>query len=154
MVIFDLICANGHQFEGWFNSLSDLEAQVSSKILTCPICGTDNILRRPSTFGLVKSRPQAQPPAVSGGPPQESDDEQTLLFKALQQLKAITQTLEKEFVDVGGNFTNEALKMHFGVSPKRNIRGVSTNEEEKVLEKEGVEFFKVPMLSRKTNISS
>jgi len=35
--------------------------------------------------------------------------------------------------------------MHYGVSEARNIRGVSTKEEEKTLIEEGVQFFKVPM---------
>jgi hypothetical protein len=37
------------------------------------------------------------------------------------------------------------LKIHYGVTEARNIRGVSTQEEEKTLKEEGVRFFKVPM---------
>ncbi|MDR2301903.1 MAG: DUF1178 family protein, partial [Deltaproteobacteria bacterium] len=64
-----------------------------------------------------------------------------------------TQALETEFVDVGSKFTEEALKIHYGVSPKRNIRGMSTEDQEQTLKKEGVEFFKVPMLVRKSSAS-
>jgi len=46
---------------------------------------------------------------------------------------------------VGSDFTKEALKMHYGVIEPRNIRGVSTKEEEKTLKEEGVQFIKVPM---------
>jgi hypothetical protein len=53
--------------------------------------------------------------------------------------------LEKNFEDVGANFSREALKMHYGVSEKRNIKGTSTKAEEEVLEKEGIKFFKVPV---------
>ena len=35
--------------------------------------------------------------------------------------------------------------MHYGVTESRNIRGVSTKEEEKLLSKEGVQFFKIPV---------
>jgi len=35
--------------------------------------------------------------------------------------------------------------MHYGVSEPRNIRGVSTKEEEKLLTKEGIQFFKLPV---------
>jgi hypothetical protein len=147
MVIFDLICLHGHQFEGWFSSLADLEEQIEKKLIFCPVCGVDNVVRRPSTFGLVKKRSAApeQPPSEPS-----PDGSMDIMLKAYNQIKAITKTLETEFADVGVNFTNEALKMHFGVTPKRNIRGFSTFDEEQVLKKEGVEFFKVPVLVRKT----
>jgi hypothetical protein len=66
----------------------------------------------------------------------------------------MTKALERDFVDVGANFSAEALKMHYGAAPRRNIRGLSTTDEERLLQREGVEFFKVPMLSRKTRASS
>jgi hypothetical protein len=49
------------------------------------------------------------------------------------------------FDDVGCDFAKEALKIHYGVEEPRNIRGVSTKEEEKMLKKEGVDFVKIPM---------
>ena len=57
----------------------------------------------------------------------------------------IVDYVEKNFDDVGADFTKEALKIHYGVSEPRNIRGVSTREEEKTLEKEGVQFIKIPI---------
>jgi hypothetical protein len=151
MVIFDLMCENGHRFEGWFTSLADLEAQVEDRILTCPVCGAGNVVRRPSTFGLVKSRP-AEPPAERQETQPAESDERTR--QSYERLREMTRMLEREFVDVGPRFSAEALKMHYGVAPKRNIRGMSTSDEERVLEREGVEFLKVPMLVRKTPVSS
>jgi hypothetical protein len=149
MVIFDLTCINGHQFEGWFDSLADLEKQIEDKLVVCPICNAVSVVRRPSTFGLVKSRLENQ--VTDKGVP----DDETLANMAMvyEQLKAISQTLEADFTDVGAKFTDEALKIHYGVSPKRNIRGMSTTDQEKMLKKEGVEFFKLPMLVRKTPAS-
>jgi hypothetical protein len=53
--------------------------------------------------------------------------------------------LEKNFEDVGANFAREALKMHYDVSEKRNIRGTSSEVEEEMLKKEDIKFFKVPI---------
>ena len=47
--------------------------------------------------------------------------------------------------DVGTNFAGEALKIHYGVTDKRNIRGSATLEEEKTLKEEGIDFFKIPV---------
>ena len=57
----------------------------------------------------------------------------------------IVDFVEKNFDDVGCDFAKEALKIHYGVTEARNIRGVSTKEEEQVLKKEGIQFFKIPL---------
>jgi hypothetical protein len=149
MVVFDLTCINGHSFEGWFDSLDDLQAQIDSKLLVCPICNESNVVRRPSTFGLVRNRSEA--PAVVEET--EVDPSALQVSQAIERLKSISHTLETEFIDVGTGFTDEALKIHYGVSPRRNIRGMSTENQEEMLKKEGVEFFKVPMLVRKRPVS-
>jgi hypothetical protein len=52
--------------------------------------------------------------------------------------------IKKNFDDVGTDFAKEALKMHYGVTDKRNIKGSATAEEEKTLKDEGIEFVKLP----------
>ncbi len=125
MLVFDLQCAKGHSFEGWFESLQDLESQIERKQVKCPVCNSARIKKLPSSFAIGKRGPQP-------------DDEQSarLLHKALHHY------LRDNFDDVGTNFATEALKIHYGVNEARNIRGVSTPQEEEVLKKEGVEFFK------------
>jgi hypothetical protein len=157
MVIFDLICLNGHQFEGWFADLPELEDRLASGELSCPVCGDVNIARRPSTFGLVRSRPAGghplKRPPVS---PRVERDGQELgdgALKAFKKLVELSERLEKDYVDVGTSFTAEALKMHYGAAPARNIRGHSTAAEEETLKSEGIEFFKLPILSRKNTTS-
>jgi len=52
--------------------------------------------------------------------------------------------IKNNFDDVGADFSKEALKMHYGVSKKRSIRGSATAEEEGILKEEGIKFFKIP----------
>jgi hypothetical protein len=59
--------------------------------------------------------------------------------------KEIVDFVEKNFDDVGCDFAKEALKIHYGVTEPRNIRGVSTKAEEKTLKEEGIQFFKIPL---------
>lgn len=125
MIVFDLQCDRGHAFEGWFESLEDLEAQCRRKLVTCPVCGAAKVRRVPSSFGLAKRR---------------SEPDHETAARLLGQ--ALNRHLRENFEDVGARFANEALKIHYGVTPSRNIRGVSTPKEEDVLKKEGVEFFK------------
>ncbi|MDR3203967.1 MAG: DUF1178 family protein [Deltaproteobacteria bacterium] len=151
MVIFDLSCLNGHDFEGWFDCLSDLEDQLAAKSLTCPVCGLDTVFRKPSTFGLIKNRSAKEAKVPNKEPSQKvlNANENDKLAAAVSQIAALTKVLESQFDDVGSNFSAEALKMHFGTIPKRNIRGLSSTAEETMLKKEGVEFFKLPVLVKK-----
>ncbi|MDR1609124.1 MAG: DUF1178 family protein [Deltaproteobacteria bacterium] len=161
MVIFDLICLDGHQFEGWFDDLTDLESKLADGQLTCPICGAPQVSRRPSTFGLVKSRSnsvKAVRPASQGeaettlaheGWDSEKEKLDKMVLSGLMALTKLAESIQKDCVDVGSNFAAEALKMRYGVIPNRNIRGHSTEGEEKILRSEGVDFFKLPILSRK-----
>jgi len=61
--------------------------------------------------------------------------------------RQIYDFVENNFDNVGPNFAKEALKIHYGASEPRNIRGVSTKQEEKTLQEEGVDFVKVPLPS-------
>ena len=145
MVVYDLVCARGHLFEGWFDDLKDLSAQLADHILICPICGDGEVSRRPSTFGLLKAG------RAEEKPPQNSPPDKPTAEELLQKWADFSQRLEREFDDVGQKFAEEALKMHYGVTKRRGIRGLSTEAQEKMLHKEGIEFFKVPILARKNH---
>jgi len=131
MIIFDLQCENNHKFEGWFEDSKTYENQKEKKLIQCPVCDSDVVYKIPSTFGIKASQ-----------------SEVTFSDKKFTQetiAKHYVDFIEKNFDDVGCNFTKEALKIHYGVTKQRNIRGVSTQEEEKVLKKEGIQFVKIPM---------
>lgn len=133
MIAYDLKCANGHTFEGWFEDRKAYLDQQKKGLITCPICNDTAVVIIPSTFGIKSSQTTTPRPL--------SDEEATL--KKISE-KAI-DFVEKNFDDVGCDFAKEALKMHYGATEPRNIRGVSTSEEEKTLKAEGIQFYKIPM---------
>jgi hypothetical protein len=59
--------------------------------------------------------------------------------------KEIVDYVNTHFEDVGSNFSKEALKMQYGVSEKKNIKGSATADEEKMLRDEKIDFFKLPI---------
>mmetsp|Transcript_1529 Transcript_1529/g.1050 ORF Transcript_1529/g.1050 Transcript_1529/m.1050 type:complete len:144 (-) Transcript_1529:1472-1903(-) len=136
MICFDLKCENNHLFEGWFENNDSFKKQHRQGLLSCPICNNTTISKTPSTFGIKKS---SQTSIKKSASLNKIDIEN---FK-----KEFNVFLEKNFDDVGCNFAKEALKIHYGLSDPRNIKGVSTKEEEEILEKEGVKFLKLPYLS-------
>lgn len=68
MKVLDLQCPHGHRFEGWFASADEFEAQLSRKLVECPVCGTTEVNRLPSAprlnlSGATQARP-ADPRAL------------------------------------------------------------------------------------------
>ena len=131
MIAYDMQCKAGHSFEGWFEDEKSYLEQQKKGLITCPVCNATQVARIPSAFAIKSSRPSV------AGKSQQKD-----LAKIGQK---IVDYVEKNFEDVGCNFAKEALKIHYGVTEPRNIRGISSVEEEKTLKKEGVEFFKLPL---------
>jgi hypothetical protein len=52
MLVVDLHCESGHLFEGWFASANDLASQKERGLLSCPVCGSREVVRRPSASRL------------------------------------------------------------------------------------------------------
>ena len=133
MIAYDLTCGNGHRFEGWFEDAKAYASQKKKNLIACPVCNDTAVERVPSTFAIKASqgfRPKADEPS-----------EARLLENLSRQ---VTEFVEKNFDNVGCDFAKEALKIHYGATEPRNIRGVSTQEEEKILKQEGIQFFKLP----------
>ncbi|MDM8536628.1 DUF1178 family protein [Desulfobacterales bacterium HSG17] len=140
MIVFDLQCANGHRFEGWFEDSLAYEDQKERSLILCPICDEKSVSKIPSTFA-IKSSPGAIKSSSGINTPSLPKEE-------IEKLGTkIADFMDKNFDNVGCDFAKEALKIHYGASEARNIRGVSTPEEEKTLKEEGVEFFKFPSSS-------
>jgi hypothetical protein len=132
MMVLELRCANEHYFEGWFANSQAFNRQKDAGEIHCPVCEDNRIVQVLSPVAIRKTdRPSIEEESAKPD---------------LGQLKEFYQYIEKNFEEVGSDFAKEALKIHYGVSEKRNIRGSSTADEEKVLQEEGVKFLKIPVL--------
>ena len=66
MIVYNLICSNGHDFEDWFDNMADYDAKAEGKALECPECGDKQVskaLMAPSIGG------KASTPAPACGAP-------------------------------------------------------------------------------------
>ncbi len=134
MIAFDLFCSKGHKFECWFKDSSSFEEQKSTGMITCPICDDHQIEKAFSPFAIKRGGERVK---------EEMDPHQAL--------QLVHEYLDKHFDDVGAEFYKEALKIHYGETEKRNIKGTATTEEEVILKEEGVQFLKIPILKRLLN---
>ena len=132
MIAFDLECSEGHIFEAWFNNTQSFKEQKAKGMIACPYC-SDTQVRK--VISPVVTRTSSQPDAKR--------DAESIDYSRLA--KEIVEYVDKNFDDVGTDFAKEALKMHYDVTEKRNIKGSATADEEKILEDEGIKFFKLPI---------
>jgi hypothetical protein len=147
MIVYDLQCQNGHTFEGWFEDAKAFKKQQKANLIACPVCNDTQVARIPSTF-TIKGSPAARKLADY-----QNEAANGLQVDPKKMARAVTDFFEKNFDNVGADFASEALKMHYGVKEPRNIRGVSTSQEEETLRKEGVEFVKFPLPARNPSSS-
>ncbi len=135
MIAFDLQCSRGHMFEGWFDNLKSFAEQNAKNMINCPHCNDTNIKKILSPVA-TKSSSEPNPEKGVG----------RIDYRKLA--KEFFEYIHKEFDDLGADFAKEALKIHYGVAEERNIRGTATQTEEDLLKREGVQFFKIPVIKK------
>ncbi len=136
MIVFDLRCSGHHTFEAWFSDREAFEQQMEKGLISCPVCGSREVEKILSPVAIKTSSGTHDSRAGDGMEAQEG------LRKAVEK---IYETVIANTEDVGTRFAAEALKMHYEAVEPRNIRGVATLDEEKILKEEGIEFAKIPV---------
>lgn len=147
MIVFDLEClGHGHRFEGWFGSSHDFTAQQNRGLVTCPQCGSAEVVKAPMAPNVGRKGNQiaAAGPApaprspVSGG---------TLPPKALALMQAMAQVQAEALKDsrwVGEGFAESSRAIHYGEREAEPIHGQATVEEALELIEEGIEVMPLP----------
>jgi hypothetical protein len=139
MIVFELACDCGYTFEGWFQDRRDFDKQLSASILVCPDCGSRRIKKILSPNRTRSSQPAKDASLYS------KDDNDALMTEAVNSLKNMQKFINENFEDVGAELATETLKIHYGVSEPRNLRGVTTPQEDEKLKEEGIELIKIPI---------
>ena len=148
MIVFDLICSQGHKFECWFKDHRTYDEQKAFGLIHCPVCSDHRVEKAISSFAIKKYGDKRQ---ETENQKEEKKEEKIGPQQVRQALQVITEYVNKNFEDVGLDFAREALKIHWGDTKPRKIKGVALPEEEKILEEEGVPFVKIPVLKRLDN---
>ncbi len=148
MIVFDLQCmAQGHRFEGWFGSSEDFARQQDRGLISCPACGTvevikavmaPNVGRKGNQLPDVRREASAPAPSdamTNAGPP--LSPEAVALFRAMAAAQAEALKTSRW---VGDDFADKARAIHYGEQDAEAIHGQATPEEARELLEEGVEI--------------
>lgn len=143
MIQYSLKCAEGHQFDSWFQSASAYDKLRGAGHVACAICGTDKVekaLMAPRVGSGDKTEPSAETALTAPKSPAEL---------ALAALKA---HVEANSDYVGPKFAAEARAINDGDAPERPIWGEAKPEEAKALVDEGIKIAPLPFTpTRKIN---
>jgi hypothetical protein len=144
MILYQLLCRNQHGFEAWFRDSKAYDAQAKAGRVTCPVCGSHKVAKAPMAPNIATRRetPAAEPARA----PKETAKAE--IADAIELLKALRRQVEATCDYVGDQFAEEARKIHYGETERRDIYGDATAEEAEELREEGVEFTRIPWLPR------
>ena len=150
MIKYQLQCDKDHQFEGWFQSGDAFDTQKKRGFVECPVCQSnkvDRAIMAPSVARtdreIVASLPVAQEPNwVSAG------SEEILMSPEMIELRERMADLRDEMIknddDVGTDFAEEARRIHYGETEKRQIYGHTSLDEVQELIEEGISVLPLP----------
>ncbi len=154
MIRYRLKCEQGHEFESWFQSASAFDDLSGRGLLSCAMCGSDEVAKAVMAPCLSSKQPidqnpspQTQPLATAANGALSAPDD-----KVQEMIQAMRKHIEENSTYVGTNFAAEARAIHDGSAPERMIHGETAPEEARALIEEGVKIAPLPFLPKfKTN---
>lgn len=136
MIKYELKCRKDHVFEAWFYDSATYDKQAAGGRIVCPVCNSRKITKAPMAPRIARSKSE------------RAADEAKQVAVAMKALGELRDHVEKNADYVGDQFAEEARKIHYGETDKRNIYGEASKEEAKELVEEGIDVAMIPWLPR------
>lgn len=147
MIHYQLQCACGHQFDGWFAGSTGFERQARRGLLGCPRCGGNEVTRALMAPRIGKAAKEPAAPA-----PEPKGQDAAVAGRIPDEMRALLASMRREIEArceyVGTEFADEARRIHNGVSPARGIYGETTEAESEALAEDGIEVARIPWVPR------
>ena len=158
MIHYQLRCADNHRFDGWFKDSDAFDKQALAGFVECPTCGSSKVNRALMAPAIPKKGRAARVKVVPAEPapmpatPPAAPEPQALAGPVPAQLVALLQRVRAEVEQkceyVGGEFAEEARKIHLGETKARGIYGEASAEEAEALKEEGIDIARIPWVPR------
>jgi len=138
MIKYNLICKCGETFESWFSSSSRFDSLSKKKLIKCIYCESTSVKKTMMAPNVTsKSNKISQKNKI-----EKNIKKQFIDFR---------KYIEKNFKNVGENFTSEARSIHYDKKNSKGIYGKATSEETSELLEEGIEVATIPWIDNKEN---
>jgi hypothetical protein len=146
LIRYDLICAKGHEFDGWFSDSAAYDKQAKRGLISCTHCGVNKIEKQIMAPGIpTKGNRKSESHTMTAGPlnPQAA--------AMMQMLREYRKHVTENSENVGSKFADEARKIHFKEVKERPIYGEATADDAKALIEDGIDVHPIPRLPEDGN---
>ena len=141
MIVYELICADEHRFEGWFASAEAFERQRDARLVACPMCSSAAVEKLPSARIRRGAQPAPEERPSTNPMPKQAPAARRSTMTLASFIDHVLQNSE----DVGSRFPEEARKIHYDEAPRRGIRGIASPEDAEALAEEGIPVLALPI---------
>ena len=138
MIKYNLTCKCERIFESWFSSSTEYESLRKKNLFKCIYCDSTSIRKSVMAPNLTSKSNK-----TSGKSKIKKDIK--------KQLLDIRKYLEKNYKNVGENFSREARSIHYDKKNSQGIYGKATPEETSELLEEGIEVVNIPWIDKSDN---
>jgi hypothetical protein len=130
VIVYNLRCKNGHEFEGWFRDSAAYDLQHEEGHLSCPTCNSRKVEKA------------IMAPALAGT--RDSDARRDQTRQQRQFMTGLRKYVQENAEYVGPKFAEEARRIHYGEAVDRHIYGETSLEEARELAEEGLDVAPLP----------
>ena len=138
MIKYNLLCKCGKTFESWFSSSAEYDILRKKQLVNCIYCEST----------LVKK--SIMSPNLSGKSNKKLDKGKDAKNIKKELLK-FRRYIEKNCINVGDNFVQEARNIHYDKKTSKGIYGHATPAEASELEEEGIDIATIPWVNKSDN---
>ena len=120
MIKYNLKCVNKHEFESWFSNSKEFEKLKSKKLIECLYCKSKKV-----------DKSIMSPQVLSKEEKSKQKEHSENIKKVKKELIKIRKFVEKNFENVGDNFSREVRNVYYDKRKNKNIYGRATPEKPK-----------------------
>ena len=140
-------CINEKEFDGWFQSIEAYEKQKLQRLINCPVCGSDEVVKSLTTPNLKVNKNKISVDIDK----QHKNNSKFLANETSENISTLLRTLKKEIQKnstyVGNEFVSKVRSMKEGKIKEKPIHGQGTNKEIQELRDEAIEVVNIPWIS-------
>tara|TARA_B100001059_G_C17758241_1_gene541217 strand:+ start:200 stop:670 length:471 start_codon:yes stop_codon:yes gene_type:complete len=141
-------CTEKNEFDGWFQNFEAFESQMATGLITCPICGSNEIIKLLATPNVRKLNPQtSENLKYKNSGVTNSEKSYFVNENITTMLRTIKREIQKNSTFVGDEFVSKARSMKEGKIKDTPIHGHGTNKEVQELRDEGIDVVSIPWVS-------
>ena len=144
-------CSEKNEFDGWFQNIEAYEKQKLQGLISCPVCGSDDVVKSLTTPSLKKTKNMIQDVETNKIKKTSQIEDNIVANENLKNISTILRTIKKEIQKnstfVGDEFVSQVRSMKQGKIEEKPIHGHGTNKEIQELRDEGIDVMNVPWIS-------